>query len=208
MDKINLIRSVAAPLLMANVDTDIISPMAALTSSSGSDPFAALEKYAFGALRYVNGDVDTAQADPNFFLNDSRYTGAEILITGENFGCGSSRETAPAGIYALGIRCLIGTTFGDIFFNNCYQRGILPIQLNKETILDFVDQCESGEFVVDLDAQTIVAPRGNLVGFEMNQFRKQSLLKGLDDISMTLEQITAIKSFQARDRDSRPWIYT
>lgn len=207
MNKITIVKSMAAPLLMGNIDTDIISPMAALTSGSSANPFNALKDYAFAGIRYLNGDVQTKQPNPEFALNDPIYSDAKILITGENFGCGSSRETAPAGIHALGIRCLIGTTFGDIFFNNCYQCGILPIRLDREQLEELIPQCRLGEFIVNLESQKITTPEGELFEFEINEFRKFSLLKGLDDISMTLEQLVTIKRFQEKDRRNRPWIY-
>jgi len=207
LDKFGIIESVAAPLTLSNIDTDIISPMAALSAASSSTVYSSLERYAFAALRYKNGDVDKAIPDPSFPLNDPKFSGAEILITGENFGCGSSRETAPAGISALGVRCLIGTTFGDIFFNNCFQRGILPIKLNKEVIDQFVAQSTAGQFKVNLRDQEIRSPSGTLVRFSVNQFRKDSLLLGLDDISMTLNRMNEVREYQKADKARRPWVY-
>ena len=207
MKKITIIKSMAAPLLIDNIDTDIISPMAGLTNGDSDNPFSSVEKYAFAAIRYMDGDVEKALLNPDFSLNDPLYSKAQILITGENFGCGSSRETAPAGIYALGIRCIIGSTFGDIFFNNCFQQGILPVQLDHDIIVALAEQCGEGEFVVDLPDQKLTLPSDTVINFEVNEFRKQSLLKGMDDISMTLIRVAEIKNFQQNDRLKRPWIY-
>lgn len=198
----------AAPLLLANVDTDIISPTAGITSGDSVDIFSSLDKHAFAPIRYIDGDADAGRPNASFPLNNPLYAGARILITGENFGCGSSRETAPAGIYALGIRCLIGTTFGNIFYNNCFQRGILPIRLDRKTIEEFVAESEIGAFTVELDKQTITAPNGRKVRFEITEYRKRSLMRGPDDISMTLERVDEINTFQRGDRTRRPWIYS
>ncbi len=199
--------SMAAPLLLNNIDTDIISPMAALNGAKGDELIGALDKYAFAAIRYVEGDAEKQEPNPEFSLNDPTYGQAKILIVGENFGCGSSRETAPLGISALGIRCIIGTTFGDIFFNNCFQCGILPIRVDKETLSSFVEQCQQGEFSVDLVKQNILMPTGDSVHFETNEFKKNCLLKGFDDIEMSLDRLDEITEFQKNDQQKRPWIY-
>lgn len=205
MEKLSVIRSRAAPLLLANIDTDIISPMEAMTKSA--DPYAALGKYAFAGIRYLDGDADQGIPNAEFALNNDYYRDAQILLTGENFGCGSSRETAPAALQILGISCLIGTTYGDIFFNNCLQRGILPIRLDQANFDKCVSSARQGEFVVDLPNQTITPPDQPAITFDINPFRKDCLLCGLDDISMTLERKAAIRGFQTRDRLCRPWIY-
>jgi 3-isopropylmalate dehydratase small subunit len=179
--------------------------MEAITKSS--DPYAALEQYAFAGIRYLEGDAERGIPNPEFALNDNYYANAKILLTGENFGCGSSRETAPAALQILGIDCLIGTTYGDIFFNNCLQRGILPIRLDPTDFATCIATSRQGEFVVDLPNQTIIKPDKLALTFDINPFRKNCLLSGLDDISMTLEHEPTIRDFQARDRLSRPWIY-
>jgi 3-isopropylmalate/(R)-2-methylmalate dehydratase small subunit len=197
--------SPAASLMQPNVDTDVITPMRRI-SQRGEKP---LSYYAFEALRYLGGDGDEGDPDPDFCLNQERFAAARILITGENFGCGSSRETAPRAIGDLGIRVLVGASFGDIFFNNCFQCGILPIRLDAGVVDRLVGQAQSGaDFRVDLEAQTITAPAGEVVAFEVDPLRRGSLLAGLDDIGMTLELADRIGDFQSRDRRERPWVWS
>jgi 3-isopropylmalate/(R)-2-methylmalate dehydratase small subunit len=197
------IESIAAPLLRANVDTDVITPMRRITSRS-SQPLA---HYAFEPLRYLGGDGDTGRPNPDFVLNDPAYAGARILLTGENFGCGSSRETAPAALYALGFRIIIGSSFGDIFANNCFQRGILVICLDGETVQALAAEARQGRFVVDLESCRITSPQGLEVRFEVNPLRRELLLSGLDDIGMSLRLTREIAAFQVADRERRPWVY-
>ncbi len=207
MKQFTQVTSMAAPLLLNNIDTDIISPMAALNGAKGDELIGALDKYAFSAIRYVDGDAEKQQPNFDFALNNPVYRDAKILIVGDNFGCGSSRETAPLGISALGISCIIGTTFGDIFFNNCFQCGILPIRVDKETLARFVGQCGEGEFKVDLENQIILTPSGENTYFETNEFKKTCLLKGFDDIEMSMDRLDEIRLFQKNDQENRPWIY-
>lgn len=207
MKQFTQVTSMAAPLLLNNIDTDIISPMAALNGAKGNELVGALDKYAFSAIRYVDGDAEKQQPNPEFSLNNPVYSDAKILIVGENFGCGSSRETAPLGISALGISCIIGTTFGDIFFNNCFQCGILPIRVDKEILASIVSQCSEGEFKIDLDNQIILTPSSENIHFETNEFKKNCLLKGFDDIEMSLDRFDEIRTFQKNDQENRPWIY-
>lgn len=201
MEPLVAVRSRAVPILLANVDTDVITPMRRITGGSAHP----MHHYAFEALRYTGGDGDTGAPDPSFALNDSALAGAQIMLTGPNFGCGSSRETAPMAIAALGFRVLIGSTFGDIFFNNCFQQGILPIAVD----IDDVDRLAAGGDVldVDLDAQAITDGSGRVLGFEVNALRKACLLEGIDLIGLTLGYRDAIDAFQARDRGARPWIW-
>ncbi len=203
MEAFNKLVSKAAPFLYPNVDTDIITPMNRLMQR-GDKP---LSYYAFEHYRYIGGNADANPPDPDFCLNQPEYEEAAIMITGENFGCGSSRETAPAAMYELGIRCVMGESFGEIFFNNCFQRGLLPIRLSGELIKDLAAQTTEGEFTVDLKSQQILSPRQQVISFDINPLRKASLLQGLDDIGLTLQQEDKIAAFQARDRLQRPWIY-
>lgn len=193
----------AAPFLLPNVDTDIITPMNRLMQQSDKP----LAYYAFEHYRYLHGNADSAQPNPDFCLNQPEYHGAAIMITGENFGCGSSRESAPAAMFDMGIRCIIGASFGGIFFNNCFQRGLLPIQISAELVTELAEQTLEGEFSIDLETQQIVSPRLQVISFDINPLRKLSLLKGLDDIDLTLQHEFEIAAFQARDRLDRPWIY-
>jgi 3-isopropylmalate/(R)-2-methylmalate dehydratase small subunit len=195
--------SKAAPFMLPNIDTDIITPMHRLMQQSDKP----LSYYAFEPYRYLDGNADTNQLNPDFCLNQPAYDGALILITGENFGCGSSRESAPAAMVELGIRCIIGASFGEIFFNNCFQRGLLPIQIPADLAAELADQSLEGEFTVDLETQKIVSPRQAVIAFDVNPLRKTSLLSGLDDIDLTLQREEDIAEFQAQDSLKRPWIY-
>lgn len=204
MEKLTILESRAVPIMNANIDTDIITPMQRLTGNSDKP----LAHYAFEPLRYVGGDGDAGEARPDFPLNQSRFVDAEIMLCGENFGCGSSRESAPRAIADLGYRCLIGSSFGDIFFNNCFQQGILPIALDA----DLVDALAADAFAdkvfrIDLQAQTITVSGRAPIAFVVNGLRKKSLLEGLDDIGVTLTMSQAIDDWQARDRERRPWVW-
>jgi 3-isopropylmalate/(R)-2-methylmalate dehydratase small subunit len=203
MEPFTSLVSKAAPFLFPNVDTDIITPMNRLMQQSDRP----LAYYAFEHYRYSGGNADTGQPDPDFCLNRPEYHGAAIMVTGDNFGCGSSRESAPAAMFDLGIRCIIGASFGEIFFNNCFQRGLLPIQVSAELVTELADQVLEGEFTIDLDSQRIISPRQHVISFDINPLRKMSLLKGLDDISLSLQHEAEIAQFQARDGLERPWIY-
>ena len=203
MDKFVRVTSRAVPMLRRDVDTDLITPMRRI----GLAQPQPLHHYAFEALRYVGGDGDTGAPNPEFELNQDAYAGARIMLTGANFGCGSSRETAPQAIAGLGFRCLIGTSFGDIFFKNCFQQGILPVVLAEAELDALAKQARDGEFSVDLETCTITAPDRRELRFEVNPLRRESLLSGLDDIGLTLQRGDAIAAFQARDRVERPWVY-
>lgn len=208
MEKLRVLTSKAAPLMLANIDTDVITPMRRLVVSTGP----GLAKYAFEPLRYTGGDADTGEPNPDFIMNQPAFQQAKILVTGENFGCGSSRETAVSVLVHLGYRCVIGSSFGGIFYNNCFQNGILPIVLPVEQVealaaesLETADQ-DIG-VTVDLEACTITTPLGNTISFEVNGLRREALMEGLDAIGVTLKRDDAIAAFQARDRQSRPWVY-
>jgi 3-isopropylmalate/(R)-2-methylmalate dehydratase small subunit len=207
MEKFDTLESLAAPLRLPNIDTDVISPMAGLTGAGSDGIFDALTTYAFAPLRYADGDVEAGVPNPDFVLNKPEFAGAKILLTGDNFGCGSSRETAPAGIRALGIRCLIGTSFGEIFFGNCFQRGILPIRFTPDQLETCASLAGFGIFFVDLLEQHVRLPNGECFDFEVDPYRKHCLLNGLDDLSSTMERIEQIRSYQMADAQVRPWIY-
>ncbi len=190
----------AIPLPMINVDTDMIIPKQYLKTIKRT----GLGEGLFAEMRY---NEDGSQ-NPEFVLNKPAYKGAEILIAGENFGCGSSREHAPWALLDYGIRCVIAPSFADIFYNNCFKNGILPITLPPDDIDKLMDDAERGAnatISVDLDAQTIKGPDGGRLSFEIDAFRKHCLLNGLDDIAMTLEKADKISTFEASNAAARPW---
>jgi 3-isopropylmalate/(R)-2-methylmalate dehydratase small subunit len=190
----------AAVLGRDNVDTDVIIRIERLTSLSRQD----LGPYAFESWRYL---ADGSE-DADFVLNQPAFRHSPILVAGRNFGCGSSREGAVWALAARGIRCVIAESFGDIFFANCFQNGVLPVRLVEATLREIARQAEGGgSLVVDLAACRIVLPSGEHVGFEVDPLRRQALLEGLDDIATTLKFDDVIRSWQARDRVRRPWIW-
>jgi 3-isopropylmalate/(R)-2-methylmalate dehydratase small subunit len=190
----------AAPLLRANVDTDVIIRIERLTGV----PREQLGRYAFEALRY-RGD---GSEDPDFALNRTNFRNAPILIAGENFGCGSSREGAVWALMAAGLRCVIAESFGDIFYNNCFQNGMLPVVLPAVTVAELAGEAANGApFTVDLVEQMILSPQGEAITFDIDTQRRQALLDGLDDISLTLKRLPEIVAWQSHDRMGRPWIW-
>jgi 3-isopropylmalate/(R)-2-methylmalate dehydratase small subunit len=193
------ITGVAAPLLVESIDTDVISPMNRLLE--GRD---ALLKYAFEPLRYRQDGTP----NPDFVLNQPEYQGARILLAGANFACGSSRETAVWAIVGLGFRCVIAPSFGDIFFKNCFQNGVLPVVLLAAEIRALASETRAGAFQVDLERCKITAPSGREIEFVVHPLRRAALLAGLDEIGVTLERASEISAFQKRDREARPWIYS
>lgn len=203
MEKFTTLRAVAVPLPEKNVNTDIIIPIKRLVGTERG----TLGKFAFEPWRYGADGIPNS----NFVLNQSRYAGAKILIAGTNFACGSSREGAVWALNEFGIRALMAPSFGAIFFNNCFQSGVLPIVLDDKIIDDFMIQARDAaagpEFTIDLEQQTVTSPDGRIVAFETESFRREALLAGLDDIGMTMKRIGDIDTFQAADRDARPWIY-
>ena len=202
MERFTVLRGAAAPLPMINVDTDKIIPKQFLKTIKRTGLGGAL----FFELRYDGGGGEIA----SFVLNQERYRAASILIAGENFGCGSSREHAPWALLDFGFRCIIAPSFADIFYNNCFKNGILPVVLPRSDVDQLMRQAEgtpSGEFVVDLERQEIRAPDGSVVLFEVDPFRKDCLLHGLDDIGLTLQKAAAIAAFEARQRAEHPWLY-
>jgi len=190
----------AAPLLRANIDTDVIIRIERLTSV----PREQLGRYAFEALRYR---MDGSE-DPDFALNRTNFRSAPILIAGENFGSGSSREGAVWALMAAGLRCVIAESFGDIFYNNCFQNGMLPVVLPAVTVAQLAGEAANGApFTVDLVEQMILTPQGEAITFDIDAQRRQALLEGLDDISLTLKRLPEIVAWQSHDRVSRPWIW-
>jgi 3-isopropylmalate/(R)-2-methylmalate dehydratase small subunit len=200
----NKLTAIAAPILRSNIDTDVIIRIERLV---GNSVRGTLGKWAFGSLRYLPDGSE----NPAFILNREPYRQVEILVTGPNFGCGSSREGAVWSLQELGIRAIIGSGFGDIFFANCFQNGILPIVVDKEIVDALAAEIEAtqgaGRVSIDLEAQTIVAPSGKHLIFEIDPRRRESLLQGLDEVALTLQRNSEIKAFQAADRTARPWIH-
>ena len=201
MEKFTVLTAQAAPLLRANINTDVIIRIERLIYL----PKEELGRYCFEAWRYL---PDGSEA-PDFVLNQPAYRQARILLAGENFACGSSREAAVWSMWAMGYRCVIAPSFGDIFFNNCFQNGLLPIVLPAPILADLAAEAVAGvaDFTVDLVRGEIVTPSGRRVPFEVDEARRQALLDGLDEIGMTLLRAGEISEFQAQDRADRPWIY-
>ncbi len=201
MDAFTTLKAIAAPLRMINIDTDIIIPKQFLKTIKRS----GLGVSAFFDIRYN----DDGSEKSDFVFNKPEYRKAEILITGENFGCGSSREHAPWAILDMGIRCIIAPSFADIFYNNSFKNGILPIVLPREAVDQLMDECEqSPEGLLEIDLENQVVTRGNKFSFdfEIDPFRKHCLLNGLDDIGLTLEKEAFISEFEKQDADKRPWV--
>ena len=200
MQKFTTLTGIAASLPMINVDTDMIIPKQYLKTIKRT----GLGKGLFADLRYD----DKGDPVPDFILHKPPYTEAKILITGENFGCGSSREHAPWALLDFGIRCLIAPSFADIFYNNCFKNGILPIALPQAEIDKLIDDAARGAnatLAVDLPSQEIRGPDGGAIHFDIDPFRKRCLLEGLDDIALTLEKANSIEAFEKRARLERPW---
>jgi len=201
MDKFTTLDGIAAPLPQINVDTDMIIPKQYLKTIQRTGLGVAL----FSEMRYN----DDGSEKPDFVLNQSAYRDAEILVSGDNFGCGSSREHAPWALLDFGIRCVIAPSFADIFYNNCFKNGILPIALPKEDVDKLMDDAERGanaRVTVDLEAQTITGPDGGTISFDIDPFKKHCLLNGLDDIGLTMEKEQSITDFEAKRRDATPWL--
>ena len=201
MDKFNHLTGVAAPLPFINIDTDMIIPKQYLKTIKRTGLGSAL----FSEMRYK----DDGSENPDFVLNKPAYRNAKIIVAGDNFGCGSSREHAPWALLDFGVRCVISTSFADIFYNNCFKNGILPIVVSPEQLELLMDDAERGSnatISVDLASQTIKGPDGGTLHFDIDPSRKQILLEGLDDIATTLKSDAAIASFEARMHDSRPWL--
>jgi 3-isopropylmalate/(R)-2-methylmalate dehydratase small subunit len=203
MQPFTKLTGIAAPLPLVNVDTDKIIPARHLKTIKRT----GLGVHLFETLRYQ----DDGSERPEFVLNREPFRQAEILITGDNFGCGSSREHAPWALLDFGIRCVIGPSFADIFFNNCFKNGILPIVLPQEQVDILAREASEAEdptFTVDLDKQEIHRPTGNEVfTFEVDPFRRHCLLNGLDDVGLTMQKARRIDDFEAAQKASQPWLY-
>jgi len=200
MDKFTKLTAVAAPLPIVNIDTDMIIPKDYLKTIKRT----GLGKGLFAEKRYN----DDGSENPDFVLNKPAYRKAQILVAGDNFGCGSSREHAPWALLDFGIRCVISTSFADIFYNNCFKNGILPVVVSPEDLEKLMDDASRGSnatLTVDLEAQEIRGPDGGVIKFDIDQFRRHCLLNGLDDIGLTLEKTPAIDRFENSYAQSHPW---
>ena len=200
MDKFVTLTGVAAPLEIDNIDTDMIIPKQYLKTIKRTGLGAGL----FSEMRFK----DDGTPNPDFVLNKPAYQKAQILVAGDNFGCGSSREHAPWALLDFGIRCVISTDFADIFYNNCFKNGILPIRVSPEDLPKLMDDAKRGAnatMTIDLPAQEIRGPDGGVVKFEIDPFRKHCLLEGLDDIGLTLVEAPAIQSYEQKAATNRPW---
>ena len=201
MEPFNKLEGVAAPLNMINVDTDMIIPKQYLKTIQRT----GLGKALFDEMRH-NPD---GSENPDFVLNKPAYRTAKILVTGDNFGCGSSREHAPWALLDFGIRCVIAPSFADIFYGNCFKNGILPIKLPQEIVDKLMDDAERGAnaiISVDLESQEIRGPDGGMVKFEVDAFRKQCLLNGWDDIGLTMRNEGKVTSYEERQKTQSPWL--
>ena len=201
MDKFTELTGVAVPLPMINVDTDMIIPKQFLKTIKRT----GLGKDLFHEMRYASDGSE----NPDFVLNQPAYRNASILIAGANFGCGSSREHAPWAILDFGIKCVIAPSFADIFYNNCFKNGILPItlpQVEIDKLLDDASRGANATMTVDLEAQEIRGPDGGVIRFDIDPFRKKCLLEGLDDIGLTLEKQNNIASYEEKQQAERPWV--
>jgi 3-isopropylmalate/(R)-2-methylmalate dehydratase small subunit len=201
MEKFTTLTGVAAPLPIINVDTDMIIPKQYLKTIKRTGLGTAL----FSEMRYN----DDGTENPDFVLNRSGWRNAKIIVAGDNFGCGSSREHAPWALLDYGIRCVISTSFADIFYNNCFKNGILPIAVTEEQLAALMDDAERGAnatLTIDLQAQTIQGPDGGTIHFDIDASRKHVLLEGLDDIGQTLKQDASISGYEGIAAESRPWV--
>jgi 3-isopropylmalate/(R)-2-methylmalate dehydratase small subunit len=201
MEKFTTLTGVAAPMPINNVDTDMIIPKQFLKTIKRS----GLGKNLFDEMRYK----EDGSENPEFVLNKAQYRGSSILVAGDNFGCGSSREHAPWAILDFGIRCVISTSFADIFYNNCFKNGILPIKLPQEDVNKLMDDAQRGAnatVTVDLVKQEISGPDGGTIKFDVDPFRKHCLLEGLDDVGLTLQKEAKISDFEAKQKELRPWL--
>ena len=200
MDKFETFSGIAAPMPLVNIDTDMIIPKQFLKTIKRS----GLGVHAFDEMRYD----DDGNEIPDFVLNQAAYREASILIAGDNFGCGSSREHAPWALSDFGIKVVVSTSFADIFFNNCFKNGMLPIVLPQEQVDLLMRDAEKGanaRVEVNLEEQTIISSDGDVIQFDIDPFRKHCLLNGLDDIGLTLEKAASIDSFEAKAGAARPW---
>ena len=201
MEPFTMMSGVAAPLMRANVDTDTIIRIERMTGTTPQE----MAPYAFEMLRTRTDGTP----DPTFVLNQEPFSGAPILLAGDNFGCGSSREGAVWALKYSGIRCIIAPRFGDIFYNNCFQNGLLPVVLPAEQVGRLAEQSAGGNarVTVDLVRRVVISPRSEEMPFAVEDIRRDALLEGLDDIGLTLKHADAITAFQTQDRAARPWVW-
>ena len=200
MEKFTRLTGIAAPMPLVNIDTDMIIPKQFLKTIQRS----GLGKNLFDEMRYTESGAEI----PDFVLNQPAYRKAEILVAGDNFGCGSSREHAPWALLDFGIRCVIATSFADIFYNNCFKNGILPVVMPQEVVDVLMADARKGanaRMTVDLEAQTVTTSDGQTFQFQVDSFRKHCLMNGLDDIGLTLEKVAAIDTYEKRAQTTRPW---
>ena len=201
MENFTTLTGVPAPLPMINVDTDMIIPKQFLKTIKRT----GLGKNLFHEMRYD----ENGNENPEFVLNKAAYRRASILIAGDNFGCGSSREHAPWALLDFGIRCIVAPSFADIFYNNCFKNGILPIRLPQDDIDKLLDDASRGSnatLTIDLENQTITGPDGGEITFDIDSFRKKCLLEGLDDIGLTMARADKIAAYEERAQTARPWL--
>jgi 3-isopropylmalate/(R)-2-methylmalate dehydratase small subunit len=201
MERFTTLTGIAAPMPLVNIDTDMIIPKQFLKTIART----GLGKNLFDEMRYT----PEGREIPDFVLNKPAYRAAQIIVAGDNFGCGSSREHAPWALLDFGIRCVISTSFADIFYNNCFKNGILPIVLPQDQVDALMEDAQRGanaRVSVDLAAQTVTASDGTVYGFQIDPFRKHCLMNGLDDIGLSLEKVASIDAFEARAAASRPWV--
>ncbi|MEX2614466.1 MAG: 3-isopropylmalate dehydratase small subunit [Alphaproteobacteria bacterium] len=202
MEKFRKVTGVAAPMDMINIDTDKIIPKLHLRTIKRT----GLGKFLFEELRYT----PDGKENPDFILNKEPYRNARIIIGGDNFGCGSSREHAPWALMDFGIRCVISTSFADIFYNNCFKNGILPIRVSKDeldALMADASDPENPELTIDLEEMLIRRPNGAAISFKLEEFRRDCLLDGLDDIGITMQKNESIGAFEEKQRLSQPWLY-
>jgi 3-isopropylmalate/(R)-2-methylmalate dehydratase small subunit len=200
LEKFDKLTGVAAPLPIVNIDTDMIIPKDYLKTIKRTGLGTGL----FSEMRYL----EDGSENPDFVLNKPAYRNSKILVAGDNFGCGSSREHAPWALADFGIRCIISTSFADIFYNNSFKNGILPIVVSRDELEKLLDDAERGSnatLTIDLEAQEIRGPDGGVIHFELDSFKKHCLLNGLDDIGLTMERAAAISGYESKLADTRPW---
>ncbi|WP_417269079.1 3-isopropylmalate dehydratase small subunit [Celeribacter sp.] len=201
MEKFEKLHGIAAPMPLVNIDTDMIIPKIFLKTIKRS----GLGVNLFDEMRYDRQGNEI----PDFVLNKPQYRNAEILVAGDNFGCGSSREHAPWAIADFGIKCVISTSFADIFYNNCFKNGILPIVMPQEVVDVLMEDAEKGSnarMTVDLEAQVVTTSDGQEFPFEVDAFKKHCLLEGLDDIGLTMNNVSAIDTYEDKMTQERPWV--
>ncbi|KXZ63451.1 3-isopropylmalate dehydratase small subunit [Acinetobacter venetianus] len=210
MEKYTVEQGIVAPLDRANVDTDLIIPKQFLKSIKrtgfGDNLFDELRYLDEG---YLEQDISKRPKNPDFVLNKPRFQGSTILLARTNFGCGSSREHAPWALNEYGFRTVIAPSFADIFFNNCFKNGMLPVILSEEIVDQLFKECEQEgyQLTIDLDAQEVRTPKGKAFKFEIDPFRKHCLLNGLDDIGLTLQAADDIRAFEEKAKQARPWVF-